>query len=201
MHNYYQWVPYVLVFMGLLFLLPNQLWKYLEEEKIDSIVKGVKDEAKYGRSVTTYILSKASCSNAKDGAQVLKQREIVVENVAKFIVKHNNSRSHLKYAVSFMACQVLNIINVVLNFFLMEIFLDWKFNQLGYSWLKALINRTMILSNVFPRMTLCQWKEIGVGGEVTIILPFRSINIYSQYLQLSGEDRKLLVFAGHKQDN
>ena len=47
-HNYYQWVPYVLVFMGLLFLLPNQLWKYLEEEKIDSIVKGVKDEAKYG---------------------------------------------------------------------------------------------------------------------------------------------------------
>ena len=48
MHNYYQWVPYVLVFMGLLFLLPNQLWKYLEEEKIDSIVKGVKDEAKYG---------------------------------------------------------------------------------------------------------------------------------------------------------
>ena len=45
--NYYQWVPYVLVLMGLLFLLPNQLWKYLEEEKIDSIVKGIKDQQKY----------------------------------------------------------------------------------------------------------------------------------------------------------
>ena len=46
-HNYYQWVPYVLVLMGLMFLLPNQLWKYLEEEKIDSIVKGIKDKKKY----------------------------------------------------------------------------------------------------------------------------------------------------------
>ena len=46
-HNYYQWVPYVLVLMGLMFLLPNQLWKYLEEEKIDSIVKGIKDQKKY----------------------------------------------------------------------------------------------------------------------------------------------------------
>ena len=113
----------------------------------------------------TYILTKTR-RNAKDEAEVLEQREIVVENVAKFIVKHNNSRSHLKYAVSFMLCQVLNIINVILNFFLMEIFLDWKFTQLGYSWLKAVINRTMILSEVFPRMTLCQWHEMGTGGEV-----------------------------------
>ena len=99
----------------------------------------------------------------------MEQREIVVENVAKFIVKHNNSRSHLKYSVSFMVCQILNIINVITNFFLMEIFLDWKFTQLGYSWLKAVINQdpgSRILSDVFPRMTLCQWKEMGTGGEV-----------------------------------
>ena len=96
----------------------------------------------------------------------MEQREIVVNNVAKFILKHNNSRSHLKYAVSFMVCQVLNILNVIINFFLMEIFLDWKFNQLGYSWVKALINRTRILTEVFPRMTMCVWKEMGKGGVV-----------------------------------
>ena len=107
-----------------------------------------------------------NCSKAEDGKQYLKQREIVVNNVAKFIVKHNNSRSHLKYAVSFMVCQILNILNVVTNFYLMEIFLDWKFTHLGYSWLKAVINRTMTLSNVFPRMTMCEWKQMGSGGRV-----------------------------------
>ena len=48
-HNYYQWVPYVLVLMGLMFKLPNKLWKYLEEEKIDSIVKGIKNDSKYSK--------------------------------------------------------------------------------------------------------------------------------------------------------
>ena len=96
----------------------------------------------------------------------MKQRETVVNNVAKFIVNLNNSRSHQKYAASFMLCQILNILNVVINFFLMEIFLDWKFTQLGYSWMKAVMNRTMVLSDVFPRMTMCLWKEMGEGGKV-----------------------------------
>ena len=44
-HNYYLWVPYVLVASGFLFMLPNQLWRYLEEGKIASIVRGIRDEA------------------------------------------------------------------------------------------------------------------------------------------------------------
>ena len=119
--------------------------------------------------LSTYSFTKCvNCSKAEDKKQYWKQREVVVNNVAKFIVKHNSS-SHLKYALSFMVCQILNILNVVTNFFLMEIFLDWKFTQLGYSWLKALISQdpgSRILSDVFPRMTLCQWKEMGTGGEV-----------------------------------
>ena len=106
-----------------------------------------------------------NCSKAEDKKQYLKQREVVVNNVAKFIVKHNSS-SHLKYALSFMVCQILNILNVVTNFFLMEIFLDWKFTHLGYSWFKAVYNRTMTLSNVFPTMTMCEWRQMGTGGEV-----------------------------------
>ena len=44
-HNYYQWVPYIFVLSGVLFMLPNLLWRYLEEGKIASIVRGIRDEA------------------------------------------------------------------------------------------------------------------------------------------------------------
>ena len=39
--NYYQWVPYMLVLQGLLFMLPHRLWKHLEEGKMKCIAEGV----------------------------------------------------------------------------------------------------------------------------------------------------------------
>ena len=40
--NHYQWVPYVLVGIGILFKAPHAIWKILEEGKMNAIVKGVK---------------------------------------------------------------------------------------------------------------------------------------------------------------
>ena len=40
--NYYQWVPYMLVLQGALFLLPHKLWKVLEEGKMKCISEGVR---------------------------------------------------------------------------------------------------------------------------------------------------------------
>ena len=109
-----------------------------------------------------------------------------MNNVAKFIVKLNNT-SHLKYAVSFMVCQFLNILNLFLNYFIMEIFLNWNFTSLGYGWLRALDSKSMILSDVFPRMTMCQWREIGSGAGI----------VEQNYLCLLGTNRiteKIFVF-------
>ena len=122
-----------------------------------------------------------------NSSEYLKQKDIVVNNVAKFIVKHNNTRSHLKYAVSFMFCQFLNIINLFLNYFIMEKFLSGNFSSLGYGWLRALGSRSMILSDVFPRMTMCQWREIGFGNAV----------VNTNYLCLLATNRiteKIFVF-------
>ena len=47
-HNYYQWVPYMLVLCGLLFTLPHQLWKHLEEGRMESVARGVRDSARWG---------------------------------------------------------------------------------------------------------------------------------------------------------
>jgi len=147
-HNYYQWVPYIFVLSGVLFMLPNLLWRYLEEGKIASIVRGIRDEAMV---------------QVESNSEFLKQREIVVNNVAKFVVRHNNTRSHVKYAFSFMMCQHLNILNVILNFFLIQIFLNWKFTTLGYDW--WMTSERKVLTDVFPRMTMCEWWQYGSGGE------------------------------------
>ena len=34
------------------------------------------------------------------------EREIVLSNLAKYIVKHNKTQGHIKYVVGFMFCQV-----------------------------------------------------------------------------------------------
>ena len=47
-HNYYQWVPYMLVLCGLLFTLPHQLWRHLEEGRMESVARGVRDSARWG---------------------------------------------------------------------------------------------------------------------------------------------------------
>jgi len=129
-------------------MLPNQLWRYLEEEKIASIVRGIKDEA---------------VDHVENNSEYFQQKEIVVNNVAKFLVKLNNTRSHVKYALSFMTCELLNILNVILNFFIVELFLNWKFTNLGYVWLKAPGEK--VLADVFPRMTMCSWEQYGAGGD------------------------------------
>ena len=40
-HNYYQWVPFLFIFQGLLFILPNTIWRHLEGGKMSSISTAV----------------------------------------------------------------------------------------------------------------------------------------------------------------
>ena len=40
-HNYYQWVPFLFIFQGLLFMLPNTIWTQLEGRKMASISTAV----------------------------------------------------------------------------------------------------------------------------------------------------------------
>lgn len=41
-HSYYQWVPLVLFFQGVLFYIPRWLWKNWEGGKVQSITNGVR---------------------------------------------------------------------------------------------------------------------------------------------------------------
>ena len=162
---------------------------------MDSIVKGVNmgcDKLELYNTCRRYYIivfrnSPLSCE---------EQRGLVLNNIAKYVVKMNNTRAHVKYVWGFMFCQViledvklltyccrkvLSVLNVILNFLLMNWFLSGKFYNLGWRWLQWNIDHSLLpgssesslllLSDIFPKMTICTWKQIGTGGkpEVNIV--------------------------------
>ena len=122
----------------------------------------------------------------------------MINNIAKFIRKQNNSRGHEKYAASFMLCQVrpsftpslaaetkwqdfenlsclkyiqytyyapilqvLSLLNVVLNFAMLDTFFQGEFRSFGARWINSLMlnpdkySRVQsVLNDIFPKARL-----------------------------------------------
>ena len=91
--NYYQWVPYVLVMIGLLFRVPHQLWKYLEEGKMGCILTGVRNGKKKWVLSSNYFIENNLDNDIFRNDE--SEREIVLNNIAKYIVKHNETQGHI----------------------------------------------------------------------------------------------------------
>ena len=84
-HSYYQWVPYMLILQGCLFLIPKIVWGQLEEGKMTSISKE--------------ILAGTIASEDYD-----KKVKTVARNVSDYI--NMPSAGHLRYGLGYFFCQV-----------------------------------------------------------------------------------------------
>jgi len=147
-HNYYQWVPYLFILQGIMFLLPHRLWEYLEEGKMEAIAKAAKN------------------ANLKE-----KERANVINRIAHFIKAQERGFGHRRYAFSYLLCTGLNLLNVVVNIFLLDRFLGTSnFLSLGPRWLNSLKDSDSgetsagFLKTIFPREVMCQWHQYGSGG-------------------------------------
>ena len=59
--------------------------------------------------------------------------------------------------------------NVLFNFYFLQIFLNKKFYNLGLRWLEAQDDNGKsfsVLTDIFPKMTICPWRQFGSGGEI-----------------------------------
>ena len=56
--------------------------------------------------------------------------------------------------------QALTLLNVLLNFLLLDLFLGGRFLLLGPRWLGS----SSLLADTFPKMTACSWRQHGEGG-------------------------------------
>ncbi|XP_015599421.1 innexin shaking-B isoform X1 [Cephus cinctus] len=159
-HKYYQWVIFALLLQAILFYTPRWLWKGWEGGKIHALMMD---------------LDIGLCSEVEK-----KQKK-------KLLLDYlwENLRYHNWWAYRYYLCELLALVNVIGQMFLMNRFFDGAFLTFGIDVLRFLESdqedRVDPMIYVFPRMTKCTFYKYGVSGEVerhdaVCILPLNVVN-------------------------
>ncbi|XP_032666511.1 innexin shaking-B isoform X1 [Odontomachus brunneus] len=159
-HKYYQWVIFLLLLQAILFYTPRWLWKGWEGGKIHALMMD---------------LDIGLCSEVEKKQKKKMLLDYLWENL----------RFHNWWAYRYYLCEVLALLNVVGQMFLMNRFFDGAFLTFGIDVLRFLESdqedRVDPMIYVFPRMTKCTFYKYGVSGEVerhdaVCILPLNVVN-------------------------
>jgi len=85
-HTYYQWVSLVLILQGVSFLIPNFIWKAIEDGKIESLTQ-------------------------KNLQTPVPDKEEKAKELDKMVDYWKNHRGlHTKFALTYFACELLNLV-------------------------------------------------------------------------------------------
>lgn len=145
-HAYYQWVPFMLFFQGLLFYVPHYLWKNWEEGKVRMISDGMR----------------GAMAGTREDRKDRQSR--LVQYIIDTLHLHNT------YAAGYFICEALNFINVVGNIFFVDVFLGGTFMTYGTEVIqfsgRNQENRTDPMIAVFPRVTKCTFHKYGPSGTI-----------------------------------
>ncbi|XP_020284935.1 innexin shaking-B [Pseudomyrmex gracilis] len=159
-YRYYQWVCFMLFLQAILFYTPRWLWKGWEGGKIHALMMD---------------LDIGLCSEVEKKQKKKMLLDYLWENL----------RFHNWWAYRYYLCEVLALLNVIGQMFLMNRFFDGAFLTFGIDVLKFLESdqedRVDPMIYVFPRMTKCTFYKYGVSGEVErhdamCILPLNVVN-------------------------
>ncbi|XP_039296232.1 innexin inx3 [Nilaparvata lugens] len=145
-HSYYQWVPFMLFFQGVLFYVPHWMWKNWEEGKMRMLTDGLR----------------GAIVGPKETRQERQSR--IVQYFIDTLHMHN------VYATGYFICEALNFINVIVNMFFIDSFLGGAFLTYGIDVIKFMSqnqeNRTDPMVLVFPRVTKCTFHKFGPSGSI-----------------------------------
>lgn len=159
-HKYYQWVCFVLFFQAIMFYVPRYLWKSWEAGRLKMLVLDlnfpiVNDECKTER------------------------KKILIDYLKENLHKQNF------YAYRFFICEALNFINVIVQIYFVDFFLDGEFSTYGSDVLKFTEmepnERIDPMARVFPKVTKCTFHKYGPSGSVQnfdglCVLPLNIVN-------------------------
>jgi len=145
-HAWYQWVCFVLFLQAVLCYLPHYLWKMWEGGKLSLIIQGLDER----------FLEKPT--NADDRKQLLVA--YIIRNLGK----------HDTYVYKFIFCEFLNLVNIIVQVYFMDLFLGGQFTRYGTDVFAIselpLEQRVDPLSKVFPKVTKCTFHKYGPSGTV-----------------------------------
>lgn len=145
-HAYYQWVPFMLFFQGVLFYVPHWVWKSWEKGKVRMITEGIRG---------------AIVGPKEDRRDKLGR---LVQYITDTLHMHN------VYASGYFICEALNFLNVIANMFFIDAFLGGAFFTYGLDVIKFSQqdqeNRTDPMVAIFPRVTKCTFHKFGPSGSI-----------------------------------
>lgn len=144
-HSYYQWVGMVLFLQALCFYVPHMLWKVWEKERVKKIIN----------DLNKIILKQ----DAKDSSQ---------EKLVNYLMKNKGKNN--AYAFRYFLCELLNLLNIIVQMVFVNAFLGGEFANYGLDVLKFIDSDPAVridpMAKVFPKMTKCTFRKFGPSGDV-----------------------------------
>nr|XP_045616203.1 innexin inx2-like isoform X2 [Procambarus clarkii] len=152
-HTYYQWVPFVLFFQGVMFYLPHWLWKAWEGGLFKQAIQNLAIRDYLGKNLKNYV-------NRKD----------MFRTLSKYVIHHMDR--HTTWAHKFFFCEFLNLGVVIATLFFTDWFLGGEFLTYGSNVFAVSgmdpENRTDPMSFVFPKMAKCTFRSFGASGTIQV---------------------------------
>lgn len=150
-HAYYQWVPFVLFFMGCIFYLPHLLWKAWEAKTVQLLLQGL-----HRHTMDPDVVTKRG-------------------NIVKYVKVSKNARGcNYKYGIPYMFCEFLNLVNVITQMLLLDAFFNGAFTTYGTDVLSHIIDDTEYddpFRTRFPKLAKCTYRYIGPSGSIATRQP------------------------------
>ncbi|XP_023938914.1 innexin inx2 [Bicyclus anynana] len=167
-HTYYQWVCFVFLAQAAMFYTPHYLWKIWEGGRLKALAS----------ELANPLISK----DWSDG----KRSELVT------YLTYTNLYTHNMYALRYAFCELLNLVNVVGQIFLLDQFLGGAFRDYGAA-VTAFTHVPKVpkdfldfdavnpMDKYFPKLTKCWFRSYGPSGTLQLkdrlcILPLNIVN-------------------------
>ncbi|XP_026499008.1 innexin inx2-like [Vanessa tameamea] len=167
-HTYYQWVCFVLLGQAAMFYAPRYLWKMWEGGRLKALASDL-----------------ASPIVTKDWTEY-RRGELIS------YLSYTNLYTHNMYALRYAFCEILNLLNVVGQIFLLDLFLGGAFRNYGAA-VAAFTHIPKVPSNFkdfssinpmdqfFPKLTKCWFRSYGPSGTLQLkdrlcVLPLNIVN-------------------------
>ncbi|CAH0558702.1 unnamed protein product [Brassicogethes aeneus] len=156
-HTYYQWVPFVLFFQALMFYVTRKLWKVWEGNRIKNLADTLEATA------YSYLDKPLEHNGVKIPSS--KEREEAINRIKlSFVDRLYVNRSWARYLI---ICEILNVLHVIVQFYLTDKFLNNSFLTLGFTMMREGINSSVtVFDRVFPKVTKCSFRKYGPSGSI-----------------------------------
>lgn len=161
--HYYQWVPFILMFQALLFMIPRTVWKTFN----------------WQTGMNIFALSQMASTTKREGPKRILNKNMDPTPISQrlhFAIKHNklkavndvySLKSFWRVYVTqlYIFCKMLNLLNICIQFVLLNRFLGPQYRFWGFGILSDLLHgRQWYESGHFPRVTYCDIKIREIGN-------------------------------------